>query len=476
MNRNTVLMLSLSLLMVLAVSASFPCVVHGEILQDWTVDSGGGKVTESNGALTFSGDERSPGPLLYREFAPRDDFEISFQLKAATLGEVDRDPNGAGEGFMLSLWPSTDFGMPTGVAFEMRARGGGQFLLDRHDNAWAWDWTPFIYNTLEYNDGYSYWHNSSQQVTENALVKPNFWYTVNLSVKNSPFTVTATVTNETGAILGTFSISDMLNFSFSDIRFLAISSGFGGEFYVRNFTIRDAQPASSASLTIAAEPSVIVGSPVNIHGSLATDGVGLPNELVVLKYTFPGVKEWYPIGSAYTDTAGNYSIQWVNTATGAFTLRAEWEGNSDLPRASANVTLNSLPSQNGVFFVESNSTVTSLAFNSTTSELSFTVSGPSGTSGYVKATVAKSLLPNGAETTIYLDGNQLSYELHETADSWVFTFNYHHSTHTVTLDLSLNQTPENPFVGEDSVWILAVVASTLLILVLGVFIQKKKTG
>ena len=218
---------------------------------------------------------------------------------------------------MLSLWPSTDFGMPTCVAFEMRARGGGQFLLDRHDNAWAWDWTPFIYNTLEYNDGYSYWHNSSQQVTENALVKPNFWYTVNLSVKNSPFTVTATVTNETGAILGTFSISDTLNFSFSDIRFLAISSGFGGEFYVRNFTIRDAQPASSASLTIAAEPSVIVGSPVNIHGSLATDGVGLPNELVVLKYTFPGVKEWYPIGSAYTDTAGNYSIQWVNTATGA---------------------------------------------------------------------------------------------------------------------------------------------------------------
>jgi hypothetical protein len=256
---------------------------------------------------------------------------------------------------------------------------------------------------------------------------------------------------------------------------LAISSGFGGEFYVRNFTIMDAQPANSASLTIAAEPSVIVGSPVNIHGSVTTDGVGLPNELVVLKYTFPGAEEWYPIGSAYTDTAGNYSIQWVNIATGAFTLRAEWEGNSDLPRASANVTLNSLPSQNGVFFGESNSTVTSLAFNSTTSELSFTVSGPSGTSGYVKATVAKSLLPNGAETTIYLDGNQLSYELHETADSWVFTFNYHHSMHTVTIDLSLNQTPENPFVGEDSVWILAVVAATLLILVLGVFLQKKKT-
>ena len=154
MEKKTVSTLFLSVLLILAASATFTSVVHGEILQDWQVGpSEGGRVSESNGTLTFSGDERAAGPTLYKEFRPENDFEISFQLKAATLGEVDRDPNGAGEGLILFLWPSTDFAAPTGVAFEMRARGGGQFLLDRHDNAWAWDWTPFIYNTLEYNDG-----------------------------------------------------------------------------------------------------------------------------------------------------------------------------------------------------------------------------------------------------------------------------------------------------------------------------------
>jgi hypothetical protein len=235
MGKKTIL--ALSLLMVLAIS-SFSRVAHGEILQDWQVGPPeGGKISESNGILTLSGDERAAGPCLYREFRPENDFEISFQLKAATLGEVDRDPQGAGEGFILYLWPSTNLAAQTGVAFEMRARGGGQFLLDRHDDAWAWDWTPFIYNTLGYNDGYAFWHNSPRYVTETAPVKPNVWYTVNIKVQNSPFVVTATVTNETGTVLGSYSISDMVGFSFSDIKFLAISSGFGGTFYLRYLTI-----------------------------------------------------------------------------------------------------------------------------------------------------------------------------------------------------------------------------------------------
>ena len=51
-------------------------------------------------------------------------------------------------------------------------------------------------------------------------------------------------------------------------------------------------------------------------------------------------------------------------------------------------------SENGQsdFSVESNSTVTDLAFNSASQELSFTVSGPSGTTGYVDAYKAKSLM------------------------------------------------------------------------------------
>jgi hypothetical protein len=194
----------------------------------------------------------------------------------------------------------------------------------------------------------------------------------------------------------------------------------------------------------------------------------------VIEYTFPGADEWYPIGSTYTDATGNYLSQWLNTATGAFTLRAEWKGNRTHLGASANVTLNSLPAQNGVFFVESNSTVTSLAFNSSSNELSFTVSGQSGSSGYVKATVAKSLLANGESIKISLDGDQLKYELHETIESWIYVFSYQHSAHRVTLALSTTQTSTLPFDDDTAVWILIPIAIIAIVLVLGIYHQKRK--
>jgi hypothetical protein len=86
-----------------------------------------------------------------------------------------------------------------------------------------------------------------------------------------------------------------------------------------------------------------------------------------------------------------------------------------------------------VFLVESNSTVTALAFNSTSSEFSFTVSGSSGTTGYVKTTIAKNLTTNPENIKVYLDDNQLNYTVTSNVDSWQLTFNYHHSTHTISI-------------------------------------------
>ena len=105
--------------------------------------------------------------------------------------------------------------------------------------------------------------------------------------------------------------------------------------------------------------------------------------------------------------------------------------------ASNSTTLSFLPYQNqNVFLVESNSTVSALAFNSTSSELSFTVSGPSGTTGYVKATIAKSLVNNPQDFKVWLGyGNQLTYKVDSSVDSWQLTFNYHHSTHQVVINL-----------------------------------------
>jgi hypothetical protein len=63
----------------------------------------------------------------------------------------------------------------------------------------------------------------------------------------------------------------------------------------------------------------------------------------------------------------------------------------------------------------------------TSSELSFTVNGTSGNTGYVKVTIAKSLVSNAENVKVYLDGNQLNYEVTSNTDSWLLTFMYLHA-------------------------------------------------
>jgi hypothetical protein len=107
------------------------------------------------------------------------------------------------------------------------------------------------------------------------------------------------------------------------------------------------------------------------------------------------------------------------------------------------VELNTIPYENQyVFAVESNSTVSALVFNSTSSELSFAVGGQSGTKGYAKVTVAKSLVGDVTDIKIYLDGNELPYSVTSIDDSWLLTFSYAHSIHNVSVSLNAKAVPE----------------------------------
>jgi hypothetical protein len=192
--------------------------------------------------------------------------------------------------------------------------------------------------------------------------------------------------------------------------------------------------------------STFIGFTVDINGTLCDlYGNGLENEPVVLYYTFSGVTTWFPITSGITNDLGHYYAQWIPYATGYFTIKAEWVGNTTYIGASNNVTLSVIPYENQyVFSVESNSTISALAFNTTSWELSFTASGPSGTKGYVKVTVAKSLVENITNIRAYLDGNQTEFSITSIDDSWLLTFNYIHSTHQIVVDLDINIIPEFP--------------------------------
>jgi hypothetical protein len=126
----------------------------------------------------------------------------------------------------------------------------------------------------------------------------------------------------------------------------------------------------------------------------------------------------------------------------------------------------------GVFLFESNSTVTELTFNSTSSELTFVVSGPSGTVGYVKVTIAKNLVPNAENIKVYLDGNQVSYEITSNEYSWQVTFTYQHSAHQVRISLATNAAGAT-LLGIEY-WLWTAVAIIIAVGVIGLIILRTK--
>jgi hypothetical protein len=141
-----------------------------------------------------------------------------------------------------------------------------------------------------------------------------------------------------------------------------------------------------------------------------------------------------------TDLDGNFLAEWLPSVTGNYLINATYAGDSTYSGASTVVTLVVTPYLSGnsqdVFSVASNSTVSDLAFNSTSGQLSFTVSGPSGTTGYADVYIAKSLVNDVSTVKAYIDGNTLNYTVTSMAGSWILHFAYHHSTHEITLSLT----------------------------------------
>ena len=224
----------------------------------------------------------------------------------------------------------------------------------------------------------------------------------------------------------------------------------------------------------ASASSKSVGLKVDVNGTLADNQQnGIFNANVVISYTFQGISQWLPLTSATTDSQGNYHVAWIPPATGYFTLKAYWTGNETYLGAESNTTLNIISYEGDyVFSVTSNSTVTDLLFNSTTPTLSFTVSGPSGTSGFSKATIAKTLVENMTNIKVYLDGIQKDYSLSSTEDSWIVYMTYTHSTHHVAIALGL--TAGNTFGFQQIIAPLLSLTLLLVLVILGSRTIKKK--
>jgi serine protease len=226
----------------------------------------------------------------------------------------------------------------------------------------------------------------------------------------------------------------------------------------------------SSSISISTScASTYVGFKVNVTGRLEDMyGNSLVDETVVLYYTFKGITTWTPITSDQTDGFGNYFAVWIPPATGDFIMKAEWTGNSTHSAINNTISLNSLPYNNQyVFSVESNSTVSSLAFDSADLKLEFEVTGPSGTEGYIRVTIAKTLVDNIEKLEVKLNDEEVEYMATQLDDSWLIFLTYSHSTHQISVDLNIDIITEFP----SSTLTLVLMIATLL----AVIVYSKKT-
>jgi len=199
---------------------------------------------------------------------------------------------------------------------------------------------------------------------------------------------------------------------------------------------------TSISISLSSSTSYLQFK-VEINGNLTSNGTGLSAATIFLASNIGA--GWNDITSVNTASDGSYSAVWIPSATGNYIVRAEWSGNATYGGATAMVNLAVMPYEDqNVFSVTSNSTISGLAFNTTSWELSFTATGPDGTEGYTKVTVAKSLVENITNIRVYLDGNESEYTIASKDDSWLLTFTYIHSDHQVVVDLDINIIPEFP--------------------------------
>ena len=183
--------------------------------------------------------------------------------------------------------------------------------------------------------------------------------------------------------------------------------------------------------------STALGFNVDVDGVLNTKGgQSLSGKNIVLSYLTPGVTAWNYFTSATTNAQGEYSATWLPSATGSFVIKAEWKGDDTYSGASDAKNISVIRSlDTKLLFVESNSTLSSLSLNVSANEVTFEVSGPAGTSGYVKFLISKTLIADLTEFKVYMDGNETRFTATSTESLQVLYFEYNHSSHQVTIRL-----------------------------------------
>ena len=212
---------------------------------------------------------------------------------------------------------------------------------------------------------------------------------------------------------------------------------------------------------------------VDITGSLTSDGAGISAAHVLLSYSVNDGASWTDLTTAITDSNGDFSITWNSQVTGSYLVKAVYDGdfiNYNEASRIINFALVAFQEQS-VFSVTSNSTITSLYFDSANNQLSFSTNGTSGTTGYANIRAPKSLISDPSSIEVYVDGTPLTYTTTLQEDAWIISFTYHQSNHAVTINFGSTGEKGIPFS-------VLVIISALVVIVIGVcllvYFKKRK--
>lgn|GEM_PF-4329039 len=302
-------------------------------------------------------------------------------------------------------------------------------------NADSWMFTPqaaAAYNvSVSVTDGANQVANGSAQVkATSAFVKGSFGY---LDSANGGQGVNAYTA---------FGSRYTLNVDANLTSMSGYVSTWSGPNYAATYSYRFAVYAdnngSVGSLIAQTETATL---PSSGYGRWSTAYFSSPIHLAPGTYWLMGVMDAANGGSIYGPQTNDYNRS-INFQTSGLTFPSSipnaqpWLGHLYCLYASWSINC-SVPVRDDpdLFALSSNSTVSSLLYNSTSKQLSFTVSGASGTHGYADIYLSTNLAPSLSGLTVYLDGAQLTFNSSSVGNYWILHFVYTHSTHTVTVNL-----------------------------------------
>jgi hypothetical protein len=192
-------------------------------------------------------------------------------------------------------------------------------------------------------------------------------------------------------------------------------------------------PKPTIALTCRSTTSAS-GPKVEISGNLKLNDNPVADSPILISYSVTGGNSWESLTLVNTLADGSFKAIWNPDVTGNYLIKATSDATSTMNGASKTINLALTPDpEHNVFTLTSNSTITQFAFNPDSKELRFIASGPSGSKGYVNIYIPKTILSDITTLKAYIDGNQTNFNSESQTDSWLISFTYSHSTHTITM-------------------------------------------